>query len=91
MLSAIAALSGGTGADTFYFFSGETGVDTITDFEDDVDQLNLQYLGTFSTTQQVLDAASSSGADTVIDLGGGDSIILQNFAFANFNETDFLV
>ena len=71
--------------------AGDTGTDTITDFENDMDQLNLQYLGAFSSTQQVLDAASSSGADTVIDLGSGNSIVLQNFAFANFNETDFLV
>ncbi len=84
-------LSGGTGADTFYFIAGDTGTDTVTDFENDVDQLDLQYLGAFSSTQQVLDAASSSGADTVIDLGSGNSIVLQNFAFANFNETDFLV
>ncbi len=84
-------LSGGAGSDTFYFLTGDTGTDTITDFEDDFDQLDLRFSGSFSSTQQVLDAASSSGADTVIDLGGGNSIVLQNFAFSNFNETDFLV
>jgi len=83
-------LSGGTGADTFYFLASDTGTDTVTDFEDDVDLLNLQFTD-FTSTQQVLDAASSSGADTVIDLGAGNSIVLQNFAFSNFNETDFLV
>ncbi|MEO9877623.1 MAG: VCBS domain-containing protein, partial [Anderseniella sp.] len=84
-------LSGGTGADTFYFLNGDTGTDTVTDFENDVDQLDLRYLGVFTSTQEVLDAASSSGADTVIDLGAGNSIVLQNFGFSNFNEADFLV
>ncbi len=83
-------LSGGSGADVFYFVATDTGIDTITDFENDVDILNLQHFQ-FSSAQDVLDAASSSGADTVIDLGAGTSIVLQNFALANFNETDFLV
>ena len=83
-------LTGGSGADIFYYVQTDTGIDTITDFENDVDQLNLQHLQ-FATAQDVLNAASSNGADTVIDLGAGTSIVLQNFALANFNETDFLV
>ena len=83
-------MSGGAGADTFFFVVGDTGTDTITDFENDVDQLNLQHFA-FSSTQQVLDAASSSGADTVIDLGGGASIVLQGFAFSNFDAADILI
>ncbi|MGB5213034.1 MAG: VCBS domain-containing protein, partial [Anderseniella sp.] len=83
-------LSGGAGADTFFFVVGDTGTDTITDFENDVDELNLQHFA-FSSTQQVLDAASSSGADTVIDLGGGASIVLQGFAFSNFDAADILI
>ena len=83
-------LSGGSEADVFYFVATDTGFDTITDFENDVDLLNLQHFQ-FSSAQDVLDAASSNGADTVIDLGAGTSIVLQNFALANFNETDFLV
>ena len=83
-------ISGGAGADMFYFVQTDTGTDTITDFENDVDKLNLQYLN-FATAQDVLNAASSSGADTVIDLGAGTSIVLQNFSLANFNENDFLV
>ncbi len=83
-------LSGGSGADIFNFVATDTGIDTITDFENDVDILNLQHFQ-FSSAQDVLDAASSNGADTVIDLGAGTSIVLQNFALANFNETDFLV
>ncbi len=61
-------ISGGAGADIFHSFSG-AGIDRIVDFsvaEGDKVQLDP---GTTYTVRQV-------GSDTVIDLGGGDRVIL---------------
>ncbi|THD74463.1 MAG: calcium-binding protein [Phenylobacterium sp.] len=63
-------LTGGLGADTFHGFSG-IGLDIVTDFNSaQGDKIQLDA-GTQHTTSQV-------GADTVIDLGGGDEILLRN-------------
>ena len=83
-------LSGGTGADIFYFIQLETGTDAITDFENNLDLLDLRHRG-FSDAQEVLDAASSSGSNVIVDFGAGAVLILQDFALADFDETDFLV
>ncbi|MDB5475841.1 MAG: alkaline metalloproteinase [Phenylobacterium sp.] len=61
-------MSGGTGADIFHTFSG-AGLDRVLDFnlaEGDRVQIDA---GTTWTVSQV-------GADTVIDMGGGDQMVL---------------
>lgn len=63
-------MSGGPGADTFHSSSG-AGLDVLTDFstaEGDKVQLDL---GTSYTVGQV-------GADTVIDMGNGDQLVLKS-------------
>lgn len=68
-------ITGGKGADIFYSFAG-AGVDLITDFnraENDRIQLDP---GQAHTVYQ-------SGANTVIDLGNGDQIILANYTATN--------
>lgn len=63
-------LSGGLGADTFISFA-ETGLDRVTDFNTaEGDRVQLDP-GTQYTLSQV-------GANTVIDMGGGNQMILQN-------------
>lgn len=63
-------LSGGLGADTFISFA-ETGTDRVTDFNiGEGDRVQLDP-GTRYTLSQV-------GSDTVIDMGGGNQMILQN-------------
>ncbi len=61
-------LKGGSGADRFYFGTG-SGRDVVQDFKDNTDTLYIskQY---FNTIQDVLDAVSSSGGDSEIDLSG---------------------
>jgi parallel beta-helix repeat protein len=62
-------LTGGAGADTFHSFSG-AGVDLVTDFHAvEGDRVQLDP-GTHFTLSQV-------GADTHIDMGNGDEVILQ--------------
>jgi serralysin len=61
-------ITGGAGGDTFYFFAG-AGLDRVTDFfiaEGDRVQLDR---GVAYTLRQ-------EGADTVVDLGGGDTLVL---------------
>ena len=61
-------LTGGHGADTFHAFSG-SGIDRVTDFNAaEGDRVQLDPGTTYSVHQ--------SGADTVVDLGGGDQVIL---------------
>jgi serralysin len=61
-------LSGGAGADTFHSFSG-AGIDRVLDFNPgEGDRVQLDA-GTAYSVNQV-------GADTVIDMGGGDQLVL---------------
>lgn len=59
---------GGTGADTFHTFSG-AGMDRVMDFNFKEGDHVVLDVGTTYTTSQV-------GADTVIDMGNGDSMVL---------------
>ncbi len=68
-------ITGGAGADIFYSFAG-AGLDLITDFNRaQGDRIQLDVGQTHTVYQ--------SGANTIIDLGNGDQIILANYALAN--------
>ena len=70
-------LTGGGGADTFVV-DPNGGADTITDFTHaQGDRINLLALNLFNTLSDVLAASTQVGADTVIALGGGNSLTLQ--------------
>jgi Ca2+-binding RTX toxin-like protein len=61
-------LTGGAGADVFHSFSG-AGIDRVTDFSQaDGDRVNLLAGSTYTVAQ--------AGADVVVDLGGGDQLVL---------------
>jgi Ca2+-binding RTX toxin-like protein len=64
------SISGGLGADTFHAFAG-SGVDTVTDFHRAEGDRVVLDVGTTYTVGQV-------GADTVVDMGGGSQLVLQN-------------
>jgi hypothetical protein len=83
-------LIGGSGSDRFDFAPG-CGADTITDFvagSGSDDKINLaafaglNLAGVLKRTRQV-------GADAVIDLGGGDTILLKGVNKASLNSDDF--
>ena len=84
-------LFGEAGADTF-IFDANFGNDVVGDFEAGAgggDLLDLRALGvqSFAEVQAVL----SDGVDgTVIDFGGGDSILLQGVASSSLQSDDFL-
>jgi len=83
-------LTGGRNNDTFIFNTGD-GADTITDFDarrgDDVIDLNVDGFNSFADVQAV---ATQQGGDVVIDLGGTDTIILQNSDLGDLTSDDFL-
>jgi serralysin len=61
-------MSGGLGADTFHTFSG-AGVDRVLDFHaSEGDKVQVDVGTTYTVTQV--------GADTVVDMGAGDQLIL---------------
>ncbi|MBA2920588.1 hypothetical protein HZF04_13035, partial [Sphingomonas sp. CGMCC 1.13658] len=82
-------LTGGEGNDVFVFGSGD-GQDLITDFNGggagDIIQLTGLGLSSFADVQA---NASQLGADTVIQLGSGQTLTLQHFNLASLSAYDF--
>lgn len=80
-------LTGGAGEDLFRFASGD-GADTIGDFTDGEDRIDLRA--------HALDGGfaglnlGQSGQDVVLELGGGDRITLVGVGPGTLDATDFL-
>jgi Ca2+-binding RTX toxin-like protein len=71
-------LSGGSGADGFQFGRGG-GLDRVSDFSyAEGDRLILSGVSSYSAKQV--------GADTVVDLGGGDTITLANVSLSSLHD-----
>jgi Ca2+-binding RTX toxin-like protein len=84
------------GADRFVFTRGSDH-DTIGDFEDNKDRIDLTGYHGIDGFAEVRTHASQSGADTVIDLGaaaggaaGADVLTLSGIALATLDARDFL-
>jgi Ca2+-binding RTX toxin-like protein len=94
-------LNGGTGADTMtggagndrFDFAAGFGVDRIEDFLAGAgvgDMIRLTGLGTaYDTFAEILAAATQTGADTVINLGGANTITLAGVAKTSLSADDF--
>ena len=81
-------LTGGAGDDTFVYAAGD-GNDTITDFTDGTDTIDLSAM---TEIESFLDlAVKQDGENTVIDLSewGGGEITLENFTSTNLDASDF--
>lgn len=68
-------ITGGAGADTFHSFSG-AGIDRITDFRLSEGDRVLLDAGTAYTLRQ-------SGADTIVDMGNGDQVVLVGVSLSS--------
>ena len=79
-------LAGGAGNDTFVFQAG-WDLDTIVDFQDGTDVIDLRTMG-FTDVSQL--SISQVGAHTEIDFGGGDLLRLNNFNAGLLGNSDFL-
>ncbi len=85
-------LTGNSGDDIFYFIIGDDN-DVITDFVagGTDDEIRLDGFGTdFDTFNEVLEAATQVGNDTVIDFGNGDTITLLGVDKADLTAADFV-
>jgi len=84
-------LTGGTGDDRFAFTAG-SGRDTIRDFNNGNDAIDLS--GYWKADNQALAFADVSiaqqGQNTVITLGTNDSIVLERFSAGNLTSQDFI-
>lgn len=77
-------VSGGAGSDFFVFAAGD-GADTFLDFRNNIDTLRLD--GDLAATWLALkEHATQSGANVVLDFGGGDSITIRNITIAQLSD-----
>ena len=85
-------LTGGSGNDRFVFGNGP-GNDAITDFtagagtDDQIDLAGNSFLNSFS---DILANSSQVGADTVIDVGGGEDLTLLGVIRLALHQDDFV-
>ncbi|RAK61552.1 1,3-beta-glucanase [Phenylobacterium hankyongense] len=71
-------LTGGAGADIFHSFAG-AGLDRVLDFSQaEGDRVQLDPGTTYSVSQV--------GADTVVDMGNGDQLVLANVQLASLHD-----
>ncbi|MFD1327172.1 calcium-binding protein [Mycoplana ramosa] len=82
-------LTGGAGADVFVFAKGY-GKDTITDFQNNIDDIDLRSYG-FSSAGSVLKKAEQVGTDVHVKLSSTDIIVLDNFNRMDLDASDFLL
>ncbi|AOF89635.1 M10 family metallopeptidase [Sinorhizobium sp. RAC02] len=82
-------LTGGGGADAFYFATGY-GRDIISDFQNNVDDIDLSSYN-FSSISSVLSKSTQVGADVQIKLASTDIIVLSNFKLSDLNASDFIL
>ena len=90
-------LTGGGGADQFVF-NKTTGAHTITDFSTVNDHIDVTALSSIVNAATLntwlasnVHASSTNAADTVISLGGSETITLHNVLAANVTASDFIV
>ena len=79
-------LTGNAGDDTFVFASGH-GADTITDFTDGEDTIDLSAFTSITAFSDL--TVAQNGSDTVITIPGGGTITLQDFTSTDLDAADF--
>ena len=83
------SMTGGDGADTFHFRPGETGTDTIVDFNTAEDAIDLSRLSKLSSFTDL--SMSQDGDDVLIDLTGqgGGTIRLEGVTLSSLTADHF--
>lgn len=82
-------MTGGGGDDVFIVNPGD-GAETITDFEDGRDIIDLSAFKQFEG-QAALDGAASVGANVLLTLPGGASVTLLDFTLADLGLEDVIL
>ena len=84
-------LTGGPGPDTFIFAPGN-GADTITDFSAaEGDRIDLSAFIGIGSIGQIQAVATQVGADTVLNLGNGDTLTLTGVTASGLTANNFLL
>ena len=81
-------LEGGDGADQF-IFQHSNGDDTILDFTDNEDLIDLSAIGLSGYDDLTL-SSNSTGVTIHMTSSGGGSILLEDFDIANLDASDFI-
>ena len=81
-------LTGGGGNDIFLFYTGLDN-DTVTDWNGDLDRLNVANFAPITSFADFTANAVQSGADVVFT-GGADTLTFLNTTLADFEESDFI-
>jgi len=79
---------GGPDDDTFLIRQG-TGVDTIADLQGG-DRIDIRDFN-FASFQAVLNAAHQSHGDVVINLGGGDQLVIEDTKLSDLHAEQFII
>lgn len=82
-------LFGSDGADIFVFEGNDSGEDTILDFVSGVDTINFDTVSGINNFADVQAATSQQGADTLITLSSGNTILLRNVTASELEASDF--
>ena len=81
-------LDGGAGNDKYVIRDG-TGTDTVKKLQAG-DRVDLSDFG-FASAADVIDAFQQVGRNAVLDLGGGDKLVLENTRVSRLEEDQFIV
>ncbi len=81
-------LTGGGGKDLFVF-ENDHGKDTVTDFENGKDHIEVHDFGASETARYVVDHAIQKGADVILRIGS-DRMVLEDFRLGQLSTDDFL-
>lgn len=82
-------LSGGAGADDF-IFTKNAGRDTVVDFQDNVDDIDLRAFK-FASLSVVLSKAVQVGSDVELRLASDSVVVIKDFDKAMLGGADFLL
>ena len=89
-------LTGGTGVDTLtgglnddiFVFADGDGVDTVTDFEDGIDLLDVSAMLVADSSGFVI--TGNSTTNVTVDFGAGDTVTLIGVSPITVDDADFL-
>ena len=82
-------LRGGTDADLFVF-SGNIGMDTVADFQNNLDRLDFSGQNQVNSFADFSANASQVGANVVLTLLFGHQVTFEGVAFGQFDASDFI-
>lgn len=78
------------GADVFVL-EKNGGTDTIADFEPGIDRVLFHGFNSFNSIADLIPSASEQDGNTVVQLGGGDNLIIEGVNLSDLSTSDFFI